>query len=331
VLGAVIAALAAVGVHAQGAPVYPYAASSNAVPFEAPPGTNFAKIEFKTEKLAPHFYTLTGSAGADPVHPEAAGGRIGFLEGPDGIVMVDSSYAPVGAKVLAALRSISPGRVRFLINTHSHLDHVGGNAAFARMGAVVIARQETRDAVLQPPPGVSRDPARAPGMTVGLGQPARIYLDGETIDLIALPAAHTNGDLMVRFEGADLIMLGDAYRSYGYPFIDRPSGGTVKGMLEALDLMLQMAGPRTMLVPGHGPVVQREQVAEQRDMILAMQTRVRVLIAEGQSRAEILAAKPTASFDPHVLGALDLAPGGGTGADRFVGSIYDELSKPKQP
>ncbi len=152
------------------------------------------------------------------------------------------------------------------------------------------------------------------------------------IDLIPLPAAHTNGDLIVRFEGADVIMLGDAYRSYGYPFVDTTNGGTVKGLLEALDLMVQISGAKTILVPGHGPIVQRAKVAEQRDMVVAVEARVRDLIAQGRSKADVLAAKPTASFDPHVPGALLAArPGAPTTADRFVGALYDELSKAKQP
>jgi cyclase len=336
VLVASLVTLLAATAHAQGVPTHPAVAGGQIVLPEAPPGTNFSKIELKTEKLAPHIYILTGSPGADPVHPEAAGGRIGLLEGPDGIVMVDAQYAPVNAKVLAAIKHISSANIRLLIDTHSHLDHTGGNALIAKMGALVIAREETRDALLGPPAGIPagtpadlvppRDPARLPNVTLGLGQVVKIYLDGEVIDLIPLPAAHTNGDLMVRFEGADVVMLGDAYRSYGYPLIDPANGGTLKGMVEALDLMLQTAGPQTILVPGHGPIVQRAKVLEQRDMVLAVETRVRDLIAQGRSRAEVLDAKPTASFDAHVPGALDPAvPGGPSSADRFVGSVYDGL------
>ena len=210
-------------------------------------GIDYAKIEILTEKIAPNLYLLSGSAGADPGHQDAAGGRIGILTGADGIFMVDAQYAQVSDKVLAAIRKISAEPIRFLVNTHVHGDHTAGNANFVKIGALLFAREELRDELLRPPASgnaaPARDPARLPVITYGLGDPVKFRMDGEVVDLIPVRAAHTGGDTMVRFENADVIMIGDFYRNYGYPFIDTNNGGTLKGALEALDAVMKLAGP----------------------------------------------------------------------------------------
>jgi cyclase len=167
---------------------------------------------------------LTGSEGDDPIHEDAAGGRIALLVGNEGILMVDSQYAPLTPSVLAAVRKISNQPIRVLVNTHVHLDHTGGNAAIASTGALVFAREETREAMFLPLPAIAgntappNDPRRLPLVTYGASAEIKLRMDGETIDLIAVPPAHTAGDTLVRFEQADTFMVGDFYRSYGYPF-----------------------------------------------------------------------------------------------------------------
>jgi cyclase len=210
-------------------------------------GIDYAKIEILTAKVAPNLYMLSGSAGADPGHEDAAGGRIGVLAGPDGIFMVDAQYAQITDKVVAAIRKISPEPIRFLVNTHVHGDHTAGNANFVKMGALLFAREELRDEMLRAPapsatgnPAPARDPARLPVVTYGMGDPVKLRLNGEIVDLIPVRAAHTGGDTMIRFENADAIMIGDFYRNYGYPFIDTNNGGT----LEALEATMKIAGPR---------------------------------------------------------------------------------------
>src|ERR1700755_2807038 len=149
---------------------------------------DYAKIEILTEKIAPNLYMLSGSAGADPGHQDAAGGRIGVLTGPDGIFMVDAQYAQITDKVVAAIRKISPEPIRFLVNTHVHGDHTAGNANFVKMGALLFAREELREEMLRPPaggnPAPARDPARLPVVTYGMGDPVKLRLDGEIVDLI---------------------------------------------------------------------------------------------------------------------------------------------------
>jgi cyclase len=291
-------------------------------------GIDYARIEILTEKIAPNLYMLSGSAGADPNHEDAAGGRIGVLAGPDGIFMVDAQYAQVTDKVVAAIRKISPEPIRFLVNTHVHGDHTAGNANFAKMGAVLLAREELREELSAGNPAPARDPARLPVVTYGMGDPVKLRMNGEIIDLIPVRAAHTGGDTMIRFENADVIMIGDFYRNYGYPFIDTNNGGTLQGALEALDATMQLAGPNTRLIPGHGTIINRADIVPYRDMILGVQATVQRMIGEGKSEQEVLAAKVTAPWDARVPGGL-LPAGAGTSADRFVRMVYSQLKNGK--
>ncbi len=291
-------------------------------------GIDYAKIEILTEKIAPNLYMLSGSGGADPGHQDAAGGRIGVLAGPDGIFMVDAQYAQITDKVVAAIRKISPEPIRFLVNTHVHGDHTAGNANFVKMGALLFAREELRDEMLRAPPGgnpaAPRDPARLPVVTYGMGDPVKLRLNGEIVDLIPVRAAHTGGDTMIRFENADAIMIGDFYRNFGYPFIDTNNGGTLKGALEALDATMKLAGPNTRLIPGHGTIIHRTDMVPYRDMILGVQAKVQQMIGDGKSEQEVLAAKVTAPYDAKVPGGL-LPAAAGTSADRFVSMVYSQL------
>jgi glyoxylase-like metal-dependent hydrolase (beta-lactamase superfamily II) len=297
-------------------------------------GIDYAKIEVLTEKIAPNLYMLSGSAGADPGHEDAAGGRIGVLVGPDGIFMVDAQYAQISDKVAAAIRKISSEPIRFLVNTHVHGDHTAGNANFVKMGALLFAREELREEMSRPPASAAgsaapaRDPARLPVVTYGMGDPVKLRLNGEIVDLIPVRAAHTGGDTMIRFENADVIMIGDFYRNYGYPFIDTNNGGTLKGALEALDATMKIAGPNTRLIPGHGTIIHRTDIVPYRDMILGVQAKVQQMIREGKSEQEVLAAKVTAPYDAKVPGGL-LPAGAGTSADRFVSMVYSQLKNGK--
>lgn len=296
-------------------------------------GIQYDKIEIKTEKVSPNLYMLSGSENVDPGHPDGAGGRIGVLTGPDGIFMVDAQYLQIGDKVLAAIRRLDQGPIRFLVNTHVHGDHTAGNATFAKLGAVLLAREELREGLARTPAAAAanapaRDPARLPVLTYGMGDPVRLRMNGETIELIPVRAAHTGGDTMIRFVNADAIMVGDFYRNFGYPFIDTSNGGSLKGALEALELTMKVAGPNTKLIPGHGTFINRTDIIPYRDMILAVRDKVQQLIAQGKTEQEVLSAKVTAPFDAKVPGGLlPSNTGGGTSADRFVRMVYQQLKE----
>jgi glyoxylase-like metal-dependent hydrolase (beta-lactamase superfamily II) len=291
---------------------------------------DFDKVQIIPDQMAPNLYMLSGSGGLDPSHDDAAGGRIGVLAGPDGVLMVDSQYAQLTDKVAAAIRRISAAPIRYLVNTHIHRDHTAGNANFARLGAMILAREELREGMVRisKSPNASSnplsDPAGFPVITYGMGTPLKIRMNGEVVDLIPIRAAHTGGDTIIRFENANVIMIGDFYRNYGYPYIDIANGGSLKGMLEGLDATMELAGPDTKLVPGHGTIIKRGDIVPYRDMIFAVRGKVQELIAEGKSVQDVLAAKVTAPFDAKVPGGLQPA-GTGTSADRFVSAVYREL------
>jgi len=291
---------------------------------------DFNKGEIIAQQLGPNVYMLTGSGGLDPSHDDAAGGRIGVLAGPDGILMIDSQYAQLNDKVLAAIRRISNGPIRYLVNTHIHRDHTAGNAFFAKQGALIFAREELRDGMvrLSKAPNAATNlvanPAGFPVVTYGMGEPVKIHMNDEVVHFIPIRAAHTGGDTNIKFEKANVLFIGDFYRNYGYPYIDINNGGSLKGMIEGLDATMKSADANTTLVPGHGTLIKRDDIIPYRDMILAVQDKVLGMIAQGKTLQDVLAAKITAPFDAKVPGGLQPA-GAGTSADRFVTAVYQQL------
>ena len=272
---------------------------------------DYSKVEIKTTKLANNFYTLEGT-----------GGTIGVLAGPDGIFMVDDEFAPLSPKIVAAIKQISDQPIRFLVNTHVQPDHTGGNENFGKMGVVIFSRGQLRDRLMHPNPaanGAPGTPAPAAALPIVTYEGrVRFHMDGEDVELVPIPRAHTDGDTMVYFPSSDVIMSGDFYRSIQYPNIDRANGGSLNGMLDGLGVLIGMAGPNTKIVPGHGPVVSRAEVMAQRDMILAVRDRVAQLVAQGKTQEEVLAAHPTADFDARVPNSKETT-------ERFVTQLYAEL------
>ena len=274
---------------------------------------DFSKVEIKTNIVTQNFYTLDGQ-----------GGTIGVLTGPDGVFMVDAQFAPLTDKIVAAIKQISDGRIRFMVNTHVHGDHTGGNENLGKMGVTILARENLRMRLEKPNPGANGAPG-VPTPAAGLpvityDAPVTIRMNGEEVRLIPAPAAHTDGDTFVKFVKADVIMTGDFYRSIQYPNIDRANGGSLAGLINALDAVIANAGPNTKIIPGHGPTVDRSAVMAHRDMVIALRDKVAPLVREGKTQEQVVAAKPTADFDAKVQQP-------GTTGDRFVGQLYAELKK----
>jgi glyoxylase-like metal-dependent hydrolase (beta-lactamase superfamily II) len=272
---------------------------------------NLSQIEIKANKVTDTFYTLDGQ-----------GGTIGVLFGPDGVFMVDTQYAQLSDKIAAAIKRLTPQPIRFVVNTHVHGDHTGGNENFGKMGATIISREELRYRLAHPAPQANGQPG-VPMPAAGLPKQTyrdrlTLYMNGEEIQLIAVPRAHTDGDTMVYFPGLNVIMTGDFYRAIQYPNIDRTNGGSLPGLLDGLGLVIGMAGPATKIVPGHGPTVDRSAVMAHRDMVLTVRDRIAPLVAQGKSEDEVVAAKVTADIDPKIQQV-------GTTADRFVRQVYQEL------
>jgi cyclase len=282
-------------------------------PARAQAQQDFSQVQIKTTKLANNFYTLDGQ-----------GGTIGVLVGPDGVFMVDAQFAPLSEKITAAIKQISDGRIRFLVNTHVHGDHTGGNENFGKAGATILARENLRNRLEHPNPGANGAPG-TPMPAAGLPMitydaPLTVRINGEEVRLIPAPRAHTDGDTFVKFVNADIIMTGDFYRSIQFPNIDRANGGSLPGLVDALNAVIANAGPNTKIVPGHGPVVDRAAVTAHRDMVLAVRDKVATLVREGKTQEQVVAAKPTSDFDAKVQQP-------GTTAERFVGQLYAELKK----
>jgi cyclase len=271
-----------------------------AAPAQPPAQPDFSKVEIKTTKIAGNFYTLEGQ-----------GGTIGVLAGPDGVFMVDSQFAPLTDKIVAAVKQISPGPIKYMVNTHVHGDHTGGNENLAKQGVTILSREELRTRLAK-----TAAPSALPMITYD--GPVTFHMNGEDVHLIPVRVAHTDGDTMVHFARANVIMTGDFYRSVGYPNIDRANGGTLKGLVDALNGVIALAQPDTKVIPGHGAIVDKTAVAAHRDMVLAIRDKVAALMKQGQTQEQVLAAKPTADYDARV-------PQSAQTADRFVGQLYAEL------
>jgi cyclase len=268
---------------------------------------DLSKVEITTTKIASNFYTLDGS-----------GGRIGVLTGPDGVFMVDSQFAPLTDKIVAAIKQISDGRIRFMVNTHVHPDHTGGNENLGKLGVAIFSRDQLRARLAG---GAKPSPAAAlPVITYNA--PVTVHMDGEDVQLIPIPTAHTDGDTMVYFPNADVIMTGDFYRSVGYPYPDRANGGTFAGLVDGLNKILSTGKPTTKIIPGHGPIVDKAAVTAHRDMAISVRDKVAALVKQGKSADDVVAAKPTADTDAKV------DPGGNSN-ERFLRALAAELSGAK--
>jgi cyclase len=267
---------------------------------------DFSKVEIKATKIHDKFYTLDGQ-----------GGTIGALVGPDGVFLVDTQFAPLTEKIVAAVKQITPSPIKFIVNTHLHGDHTGGNENFGKLGAILFSRDQLRARMARPAGNAAPAPAAALPIVTYDG-PVTLHLNGEEIRLIPIRSAHTDGDTLVHFPGLDIVMTGDYYRSIQYPNIDRNSGGTLNGMIDALGATIGLAGPRTKIIPGHGPIVDRNAVTAHRDMMLSLRDRVADLIKQGKTAQDIVAARITADFDSKIDQP-------GTTGERFINQLYAEL------
>jgi glyoxylase-like metal-dependent hydrolase (beta-lactamase superfamily II) len=306
-------------------------------PYNFPQGyrTDFSKVKIMvTEKLSPNLVILHGNEGVDTAHPDASGGRMAVLYGPDGVFLVDSENKPVGQKSLDAIRTLTKAPIKMMVNSHAHSDHTGGNAFFAKQGVVIVSQENLRDEMMPDPnapprpagapPAEPFDPMSLPMVTYKYdpatkGKPAlTVHMNGETVDLIPMMPSHMGGDTVVRFEKANVIYIEDFYRNFGYPFADQANGGSIKGMLEAIDLFNSLADDNTILVPGHGTLVHKKDLQPYRKMLVEMLAKMHTLRAQGKSLKDVLAMDLTKPYDGATLGDTQQSK------DRFISELYYE-------
>lgn len=275
---------------------------------------DFSQVEITTRELGPGLYLLQG-----------AGGNLGLSTGEDGTLLIDDDYAPLTEKIKAAIAKVAPQPVRFVINTHWHGDHTGGNENLAKNGVVVVAHDNVRARMSAEQHNKFFDRktpasphAALPVITFADG--VTFEVNGDRVAVFHLANAHTDGDSVVRFEKANVIHTGDLYFHPSYPFVDVDSGGSIDGLIAAGKKILELANEQTKIIPGHGPLSNKAELAAYVAMLEKARAKVAALIAAGKTQEEVVAAKPTTELD-EVWGKGFMKP------DTFAGLLYVSLKK----
>ena len=259
---------------------------------------DFSKVEIRAEKLNDTTWMLVG-----------AGGNIGLSVGEDAVFLIDDQFAPLAPKIKAAIARITPKPVQFVMNTHFHFDHTGGNEAFGKDGALIVAHDNVRKR-MNSDQLISFIGARQPASSkVGLpvvtvAGSLNFHINGDEVHAFHVPNAHTDGDLIVHFRKSDVVHMGDVYFNGFYPFIDSSSGGTADGVIAAVDRVLALTTDSTKIIPGHGPLASKADLQAYRDLLATVTQRIRKLRSEGRSDVQIRDAKPAADFDARYGGGF---------------------------
>ncbi len=288
------------------------------VPAVASPGRaqDLADVQIQTLDVAPGVYMLVG-----------AGGNIGVSAGRDGVFLIDDQYAPLTEKILAAVRTVSEAPVRFVLNTHWHNDHTGGNENLGEAGALIVAHDNVRArmSVEQFLEAFDRRYPPAPESAlpvVTFSEAVTFHLNGDEIHAFHVVDAHTDGDAIIHFRKANAVHMGDAYFNGLYPFIDVGSGGSIDGTIAAVDAVLALIDDETRVIPGHGPLSNKAELVAYRDMLAGVRERIAAEIAQGKTVDAVIAAQPTAAYDAS-WGKGFLNP------ENFTRIVYADLTRNK--
>lgn len=274
-------------------------------------GQTFDTVQIRTHPIARGVYLLQG-----------AGGNIGLAIGDDAVFVVDDQFAPLTPKILAAIAALTPRPVRFVLNTHWHFDHTGGNENLGAAGALVVAHENVRRrmSVGQFIEAVNRhEPPAPPGAlpVVTFTQGVTFHINGDSVVVTHVPPAHTDGDAIVFFTRANVVHMGDLFVSAGLPLVDLSSGGSIHGIIGGAEIALGMSNAQTRIIPGHGPLADRARLQAFRDMLVDLRRRMTAEVAAGKTVEQVLAANLTGPY-------LKEWPGG---HDRFVRILHQELSR----
>ena len=275
---------------------------------------DFSKVEIQTEKVADTVYMMTGE-----------GGNLGVSVGEDAVFVIDDQFAPLTPKIQAAIAKLSSKPVKFVLNTHWHFDHTGGNENLGNAGAIIVAHENVRKRLSTEGfiefLGVKTKPELKVALpVVAFTRDLTFHLNGDELVVSHVPRAHTDGDSIVRFRKSNVVHMGDTFFNKLYPFIDTSSGGTVAGVLTAVDGVLKTAGDDTKIIPGHGPLASKADLKAYRDMLAGVSGNIRGQIKAGKTLEQVIAFKPTAKYD-EVWGEGFLPP------EKFVEMIYKNLKK----
>jgi glyoxylase-like metal-dependent hydrolase (beta-lactamase superfamily II) len=274
---------------------------------------DFSEVEITTHRLADNLYYLAGQ-----------GGNIGVSVGEDGVFLIDDQFAPLTERILAAIRGVTDQPVRFLLNTHHHGDHTGGNQNLGKAGVVIVAHENVRTILKDGLSSGDLDRILTADERAGLPvvtytDSVRFHLNGENIHAFHVGPAHTKGDSFVHFENANVIHTGDVFRTTGYPYVDGNSSGSFLGIVAGYEKLLKMSNADTVFVPGHGVPSSQDDVRKQLDMIYTIRDRVKAGIDDGLSLERIQSGNPTAEYDARWGNGKIKAP-------ELVAVIYNELA-----
>ena len=292
---------------------------------------NLAKVEVHVLHVQGNVYMLAG-----------AGGNITVQIGDDGVLLVDTSYEQMSPKVVAAIRTLSNKPIRYIINTHVHEDHIGGNAPIAKLGATIaggnmglgantgaaiIAHENVLNRMSAPTGQQATSPSAAWPTDTYFTKKKELFFNGEAIEIIHQPSAHTDGDSIIFFRRSDVVSAGDLFLTTAFPVIDLQRGGNIHGIVEALNHILDITIPKdkqeggTYVIPGHGRLCDEADVLEYRDMVTIVRDRIQDMVTRGMTLEQVKAARPTLDYD----GRYGAKTGSWT-TDMFIDAVYRNLS-----